>query len=143
MLYNLQDELSRQKFKAMVRKLWDNGHIVELTDKRKRTRNQNNYLHVAIGALAVETGNSLEFIKQEVFKRRVNPDLFIEEKEDPILGHLEVLRSSRELTKEQMSVAIDRFRKFCEEQGVYIPSPGDDALIEQMEWEISKVERYL
>lgn len=106
MLYNLQDELSRQKFKAMVRKLWDNGHIVELTDKRKRTRNQNNYLHVAIGALAVETGNSLEFIKQEVFKRRVNPDLFIEEKEDPILGHLEVLRSSRELTKEQMSVAI-------------------------------------
>ena len=117
MLYNLQDELSRQKFKVAVRKLWDSGHIVELTDKRKRTRNQNNYLHVAIGAMAVETGNSLEFVKQEVFKRKVNPDLFVTEKDDPILGHIEVLRSSRDLNKEQMSLAIDRFRKFCEEQG--------------------------
>ena len=143
MLYNLKDELSRQRFKAKVMRLWKNGHIVELTDKRRRTRAQNSYLHICLGALALETGNSLEDIKREVFKKAVNPDLFIIKKDDPIIGQIEVLRSSRDLDKEQMSLAIDRFRKFCEEHGVYIPSPSDDELIAQMEWEISKAESFL
>lgn len=143
MLYNLKDELSRRRFKARVMRLWKDGHIVELTDKRRRTGAQNNYLHVCLGALALETGNSLEVIKREVFKKTVNPDLFITEKDDPLIGRVEVLRSSRDLSKDQMSLAIDRFRKFCEEHGVYIPSPSDDELIAQMEWEISKAERFL
>ena len=143
MLYNLQDALSRERFKAKVSLLWKSGTLVELTDKRRRTLNQNSYLHVCIGAVAIETGNPLEVIKQEVFKRIVNPDLFVTEKDDPILGRLSALRSSRDLDKEEMSLAIDRFRKFAEEHGVYIPSPGDEELIAQMEWEISKSERYL
>ena len=37
MLYNLREELSRQRFASRVRKLWKDGAIVELTDKRRRT----------------------------------------------------------------------------------------------------------
>ena len=143
MLYNLQDELSRQRFAAKVRHLWEKGTIVELTDKHRRSLQQNAYLHVAIGAVALETGNSLEVIKQEIYKRRVNPDLFVEEKDDPVLGRMTVLRSSRDLNKEEMSLSIDRFRKFAEENGIYIPSPGDEELLAQLEYEIDKARKYM
>lgn len=143
MLYNLREELSRQRFASRVRKLWKDGAIVELTDKRRRTGSQNRYLHVILGILAMETGNSLECVKQEIFKRRVNSDLFIMEKNDPILGHIEVLRSSRDLNKEEMSKAIDRYLKFCADNGIYIPSPEDEALIEEAEYELSRLDRWL
>ena len=143
MLYNLKDQLSRKRFSTRVKALWDAGAVVELTDKRRRTSQQNRYLHVAIGILAMETGNSLETIKQEVFKRRVNPDLFIVEREDPILGHIQTLRSSRDLGKEEMSAAIDRYLDFCAENGVYIPSPEEEDMLREAEYEIAKIERYL
>ena len=91
----------------------------------------------------METGCSIEYIKQEVFKRRVNPDLFVMEKNDPILGHIQVLRSSRDLNKEEMSKAIDRYLKFCADNGIYIPSPEDEALIEEAEYELSRLDRWL
>ena len=143
MLYNLKDQLSRKRFSTRVKALWDAGAVVELTDKRRRTNPQNAYLHVAIGILAMETGNSMESIKQEVFKRKVNPDLFIVEKNDPILGHIQTLRSSRDLDKEEMSTAIDRYLKFCADNGVYIPSPEDEDMLREAEYEIAKIERYL
>lgn len=143
MLYNLKDQLSRKRFSTRVKALWDAGAVVELTDKRRRTNQQNRYLHVALGILAMETGNSLESIKSEVFKRKVNPDLFIMEKDDPILGHIQTLRSSRDLDKEEMSKAIDRYLKFCADNGVYIPSPEEEDLLREAEYEIAKIERYL
>jgi len=143
MLYNLKDQLSRKRFSTRVKALWDAGAVVELTDKRRRTNPQNSYLHVALGILAMETGNSLESIKQEVFKRKVNPDLFIVEKDDPILGHIQTLRSSRDLDKEEMSKAIDRYLKYCAELGFYIPSPEEEDLLREAEYEIAKIERYL
>jgi hypothetical protein len=143
MLYNLKEELSRQRFASRVRKLWKDGAIVELTDKRRRTGNQNRYCHLILGILAMETGNSLECVKTEIFKKRVNPDLFVAQKDDPVLGQITVLRSSRDLTTEQMTLAIDRYMKFCSELGIYIPSPEDEALIEQVEYELSKVDKWL
>ena len=143
MLYNLQDGLSRERFKTRVAHLWENGSIVELTDKSRRTLTQNRYIHVCIGTVAAETGNDFETIKQEIFKRRVNPDIFVEEKDDPALGHISTLRSSRFISKEDMSTAIDRFRKFASELGIYLPDGSDLALIEQMEYELSRVEKYL
>lgn len=143
MIYNLKDQLSRKRFSTRVKALWDAGAVVELTDKRRRTGSQNAYLHVALGILAMETGNSLESIKQEVFKRKVNPDLFIIEKDDPILGHIQTLRSSRDLDKEEMSKAIDRYLKFCADNGVYIPSPEEEDILREAEYEIAKFERFL
>ena len=143
MLYNLQDELSRKQFAARVRHLWDKGSVVELTDKSKRTGRQNSYLHAILSVLCIETGYALEDVKREIFKKRINPDIFIRYKEDPVLGKVEVVRSSRDLSIEEMSLAIDRYKKFCAEQGVYIPEPGDEEILRQIEWEMAKIEKYL
>ena len=143
MQYNLNSELDRQRFKVKVGQLWAKGGIVEVTEKRRRTLNQNAYLHIAISAFAIEVGESAEYVKQEVFKRICNPDLFLITKENPILGTIEVLRSSRDLTTHEMSVAIDRYRKWCAEQGVYIPEANEEENLASLEAELSKYERYL
>ena len=139
MLYNLNDSLDRARFKAKVEGIWKKGGMVELTDKRKRTISQNSYAHLCFAAFALEIGESVEYVKQEVFKRKVNPDIFVLEKENPVLGKIEVLRSSREVTVAEMSKAIDRYRKWClDEYNVYIPGANEEANLASLEAEMSK-----
>lgn len=76
----------------------------KLTDKSRRSLSQNAYLHAILGVLALETGNSLEVVKREIYKKKINPDLFVRVKHDPLLGEIEEVRSSRDLTKEEMSL---------------------------------------
>lgn len=139
MTYYLQDDYSRNKFIARFKYLLDHAVLVELTDATKRSTAQNSYLHCILGAVALHIGESLEYVKQEVYKRMVNPELYVVEKDNRTLGHIEVLRSSRDLNKEEMSRSIDRFRKWAAEQGIYTPSPDDLSTIARINAEMSQV----
>lgn len=138
MTYFLKDEFSRNKCIARFNYLLENAVLVELTDATKRSSAQNNYLHCVLGAVALFVGESLEYVKQEIYKRMVNPDIYVVEKDNPTLGHIVSLRSSRELNKEEMSVSIDRFRKWAAEQGIYTPSPDDLGTIARINAEMSQ-----
>ena len=138
MLYNLQNELSRNRFIARYNWLLEHAVLVELTDATKRSSAQNNYLHSVLGAVALSVGESLEYVKQEIYKRMVNPDIFVREHDNPRLGRVVSLRSSADLNKEEMSASIDRFRKWAAEQGIYTPSPDDLATIAQISSEMSQ-----
>lgn len=138
MLYYLKDDFSRNKCIARFNHLLEHAVLVELTDATKRSTAQNSYLHVVLGAVALHVGESLEYIKQEVYKRMVNPDIYVVEKDNRTLGHIVSLRSSRDLNKEEMSMSIDRFRKWAAEQGIYTPSPDDLATIAQISSEMSQ-----
>ena len=142
MLYNLNDEYSRNKFAARVRYLWEKRALVELTDASKRSAQQNRYLHVCLGIIAVETGNSLEVVKQQLYKEIICPDIYVTIKDDPILGPVKIIKSTAKVKKEKMSESIDRLRKFAAEHGIYIPSPEDEAKLAQAEMEISNAQKY-
>ena len=142
MLYNLNDEYSRNKFAARVRYLWEKRALVELTDASKRSAQQNRYLHVCLGIIAVETGNSLEVVKQQLYKEIICPDIYVTIKDDPILGPVKIIKSTAKVKKEKMSESIDRLRKFATEHGIYIPSPEDEAKLAQAEMEISNAQKY-
>lgn len=137
MLYHLKDEFSRQKFIARFNHLLEHAVLVELTDATRRSSAQNNYLHAVLGAVALHVGESLEYVKQEVYKKSVNPHIFLREHDNPVLGRVVFLRSSADLNKEEMSESIDRFRKWASEQGIYTPSPEDLAAISQISAEMS------
>lgn len=143
MLYNLSDELSIKRFKAKVKHLLQKGGFVDLTDKSIRSLSQNNYLHCILGVLALETGYSLEVVKREIYKKKVNPDLYIRSINNSPFGDIEELRSSRDLTKEEMSLSIDRYKKFCAEHGVYIPEPGEEEMLRQIAYEMDRAGKYL
>ena len=119
--------------------------IVELTEKKPRRSNQQNaYLHVILGYFAMETGNTLEWVKQQYFKKLVNADIFIREQEDKWLGRMKVLRSSADLDSAEMTPAIDRFRNWSSsEAGIYLPSANEEDMLSLMEIEISRYKQYL
>ncbi len=145
MIYDLNNEVQRSRFKRRCNDLYTNKCTVELTEKKQRTRSQNNYLHLIIGWFASETGNTAEYVKREYFKRHCNRDLFIVQRDDKLLGStVEDVKSSRELTKEEMSVAIDRFRNWAAaEGGIELPSPDDGAFLAAIEVELSQNARFL
>lgn len=119
--------------------------IVELTEKKPRRSNQQNaYLHVILGYFAMETGNTLEWVKQQYFKKLVNADIFIREQEDKWLGRMKGLRSSADLDSAEMTTAIDRFRNWSSsEAGIYLPSANEEDMLSLMEIEISRYKQYL
>lgn len=139
MIFDLTQELDRQSFVTKSNHLLRKGARVELVVKTRRTRAQNSYLHLILGWFAVETGNTLDYVKREYFKRLVNPGIFAVEKEDPFLGKVTVLKSSKDLTTEEMSKAIERFRNWSSaEGGIYLPSANEQQLLEEIERELSR-----
>ena len=143
MIYNLQNALDLERFKAKVSKSIQNSSVVELTEKTARTSSQNRYLHLLIGVVAMDVGVTLDYAKQEYFKRLVNHDIFSYEVEDKFWGKVKKLRSSAELNKEQMSMAIDRFKRWGTENGIYMPNPEDTALLREIEIEMGRMRGYL
>lgn len=143
MTYNLANEFQRKAFLARCEDCLEKSMVVELTAKTFRSRNQNSYLHLLIGVVAIDTGNTLAFTKEQYFKRLVNPDLFIQEVTDLYCGKVQVIRSTADLTKEEMSMAIDRFKKWGAENGIYLPNPGDEALLREIEIEMGRNRAYL
>ena len=146
MLYNLNNLLQKEQFKARTAMLLEKSNgIVELTEKKARRSNQQNaYLHVILGYFAMETGNTLEWVKQQYFKKLVNAEIFIREQDDKYLGRLKVLRSSADLDSAEMTTAIDRFRNWASsEAGIYLPSPNEEEMLSLMEVELSRYKEYL
>ena len=61
---------------------------------------------------------------------------------DDLLSRIEAKHES-DLTKEEMSMAIDRFKKWGAENGIYLPNPGDEALLREIEIEMGRNRAYL
>ena len=118
MIYDLSKPLDRERFTTRVRFLSDKQRMVELTDVSRRSTAQNNYLFVILTYF----------------------DLFVYTQTDKVTGE-EVgrLRSTREISREDMTVAIERFRKFASDNGCYIPSSEEHEYLRQMEYENEKM----
>lgn len=144
MVYDFRNPLDCQRFISRCSSLIEKQAVVDLTEKVQRSLTQNAYLHAIIGAVAMECGTSLDYAKENYFKRLCNTALFVREVDDKRIGcKVQVLRSTADLTKEEMSTAIDRFKRWAAEQGMYLPEPGDDALLREIEIEMAKMRKYL
>lgn len=145
MIYNLSSPLDKANFLLRAKKLADSGVIVDLTEKKpRRSLPQNKYLHVILAYFGTQTGNTLEWVKQQYYKKLVNPDIFIREKEDKYLGRIKVLRSSADLDTSEFSLSIERFKNWAaQEAGIYIPSADEAILIQHMEIEIERNKDFL
>ena len=145
MTYNLQNSLDVQNAKTRLEMLIKKGSIVEVTEKKiKRTLSQNNYLHLILSYFASQTGNRMEWVKQQYYKRTCNPDLFVGTKTDKILGSVKYIKSSTELDTGEMTLSIERFRNWASaEAGIYIPEPHEDDEIELMRIEVERHKEWL
>lgn len=145
MIYNTSNPLDKANFLLRAKKLAESGKVIELTEKKpRRSLPQNKYLHVLLAYFGTQTGNTLDWVKQQYYKKLVNPDLFIREKEDKYLGKIKVLRSSADLDTSEFSLSVERFRNWAsQEAGIYLPSADEYIIIQQMEIEIERNKEYL
>lgn len=143
MQYDLANQLQKQTFITRCKALLDKGVVVDLAERTFRSRNQNSYLHLLIGVVAMETGTTVAYAKEWYFKRLCNKDLFVTTRADRYAGQVELVRSSADLTQEEMSMAIDRFKRWGSENGIYMPSPGDESLLREIAIEMGRNKAYL
>lgn len=143
MQYDLTSDFQRKAFMTRCENLLDKGAVVELTEKAFRSPNQNKYLHLLLGVVALETGNTLEDVKREYFKNLVNPDIFRSWRTDTRGNTIAVYRSTAAVSKEEMSQAIDRFKRWGAENGIYMPNPEDLQLLKDIEVEMGRMKTYL
>lgn len=146
MLYDLSNDLHAENFKKRCNMLYRKKCVVELTEKKpQRTLSQNAYLHAALGYFGMQSGYTIEEVKEWYFKDTCNHEMFVRTKTDFFTGEQrKVMRSSSDLTTEEMTIAIERFRNWsADKAGIYIPSPEEHRLVQQMEIEVHRAKLYL
>lgn len=139
MMYDLNSLFDRKRFATRANTLYVKKKIVELREvKPARTLRQNRYLHLIIGWYALETGNTIEYVKQKYFKELCNAAIFVEIRHDPHLGETKVLRSSKDCDTGQITLAIERFRTWSSaECGIYLPEPNETEFLQHIDVELS------
>lgn len=146
MLYNTATAVDKENFLARAQLLASRGDVVELSAKRKRSRKQSAYLHSLFSYFGCIYGESAEYIKNEYFKLLVNPDVFITSAEkDRLTGKIKFrLRSTADLSMEEMSTCIDRFRNWsAKEAGIYLPLSTERDKLDYCELEIARTSKFL
>lgn len=144
MIYDLSKIIDKERFKKRCNQLFKAGKLVELSDRTNRSLSQNSYLHLIIAYLGVELGLSPEYVKREYYKIASNPDLFVRTKTDQLTGkQVNVLRSSSDLTKEEMTLSIQRFLYWSANVAeVTLPEPDDQNFLRECEVEVDRNKQY-
>ena len=145
-LYNLQNEYEREPFKEYVNKLFREQRAVQIgIVYPRRTMAQNKYLHLLLGWFALRFGYELEDVKEVIFKRMVNGDIFRREVETQWTDEpVEALRSTTDLTTAELSTAITRFRNWSSAKaGFYLPSADEGESLFYIQQELAKAKEYI
>lgn len=144
MIYNPNNPIDIQRAVEKLKYFIAQNKVFELTEKRqKRSISQNAYLHLIFGFFALETGYTTAEVKQEIFKKIVNPATFYEGEFGELIK-IERWRSTADLDTKEMTVCIDRFRDYASAQaGIYLPEPHDLVLLQDVEIQIKNNQQYL
>lgn len=144
MWYNPENMVDVQNAIDKIKYLVSSKKIFEIKEKRKRRSiSQNSYLHLILAWFAHQTGYTAEEVKQEIFKKIVNPNTFYEGEFGNIIK-IERWRSTASLDTAELSLCIDRFRDYsAKEAGIYLPEPNDLNWIRDFEIQIENNKRYL
>jgi len=145
MTYDLSSSLAQQSARTRLEYLIKKGSVVEMTEKKKqRSLPQNAYLHLLLGYLASQLGERLEYVKLQYYKCVCNPDIYISEREDKLLGRVKYIRSSAELSTDEMSLSIDRLRNWAADTaGIHLPDAMNQAEIAELQIEVENYKTYL
>lgn len=136
MIYNPEIPYDVESAKTKLLWLIKNKKPFEIKEKRKkRSISQNSYLHLILSWYSLEYGETLDYIKQEVFKKQINKDIFETEFINKKTGEIRTdWKSTSSLNTKELTTAIERFRNYAsKEAGIYLPEPSDMAMLQDIE----------
>jgi hypothetical protein len=141
MKYNLAIDKEAGAAMMFLAKLTKASKIVEVKEvKPRRSLNQNSFIHLLLGIFSVETGNKIADAK-DLYKW-VNQDIYYRKKK--MAGEVVLtVRSSADLTKEEMTKSIERFREWSAEHGYPLPTAEDKEALRYYENQIEQSSHHL
>ena len=143
MIFNASNEFDIQRAKERLGYLIEKKKTFEITEKKpKRTYSQNNYIHLLFAWFALEYGETPEYVKQEIFKKLVNHEIFLTEYVNYKTGEVRAAwRSTADLNTKEMTIAIDNFRDYAsKEAGIYLPTPDDLNSLNEIERQVNNLQ---
>lgn len=145
MILDLSIPLNIEKARTKLDYLIEKGVTVELTEKRKRRSiSQNNYLHLVLSWFGLEAGYTLQEVKQQIFKERINSDVFYLGEQTKGGVTIQKWRSTSDLNTKELTDCIEKFRNWSsKEAGIYLPEPKDLAMLQEIENQIKNNRKYL
>ena len=146
MIFNLKNDIEKQQANERLKWLISNEKRVEIKELRKRrSLPQNAYLHLLLSYFALEVGETLEFIKQDVFKKIVNKDIFQYERINPKSGKKRIdYKSSATLNSKEMTDAIERFKNWSmKKTGIKLPEANEKEFLDCVQNEIDRQKQWL
>lgn len=145
MVYNLQNEYDVPKFKEYINKLYQERAVVEVKKRStNRTISQNSYLHMLCAYFGFEYGCSAAEAKVDFYKRTCNRDLYEREHTNRVGKVVKYLRSSTELTVDEMTLSIQRFKNWAaSEAGIYLPDAANKDMLIYIQQQIERNKLFL
>jgi hypothetical protein len=137
MIFNLANQQELGQAREYLNQIARLGKRVEIVRKAEhRSLNQNAYLHLILEYFGTQTGYTLEEAK--VLYKRLNSDLYIYEK-----NGAKFLKSSADLSKEDMAKTIDRFMQYSEKEGVPLPLADNQDFLDLATNTVEAQQQYL
>jgi len=116
MKYNLEEKNDQTKAKEYLQYLIEKGKTIDITAKRKkRTLQQNKYIHVLFSIYGLEYGYTVKESKTMI--KRLCPFMMYEK------NKTKFLKETSTLNTKEMTDFIDWFRTYSGKNGLYLPSP--------------------
>ena len=145
MWYNLKNGIELQRFRDRCVELQNKAAMVELVEKKSRSIQSNKYLHLMLSSFGLQFGYTLEEVKTHFYKLTANKDIFVREGIDKFTGEIYTyLRSSADLTQDEMSKSIDNFRAWSkEETGFDFPSSDEYIALLHIRHDVENQQKYL
>lgn len=145
MRFDLSNPYDLPRAREYFQKLVEQRAIVDITKKKEpHTIPQQKYLHLILGWFGVEIGMSLEQVKVDIYKRICNRELFEREHVNKRGKRVTYLRSTNDLTKDEYSLSITRFRNYASvEAEIYLPSSDERQFLSYIEGEMERYKEFI
>ena len=134
-VYQPRTQFEKDKVRRRLEQLIESGDPFELTNIKRRSLSQNNYLHLCLSYLGLELGYSLAYTKLRLLKLTWCKDVFLVDKVSSKTGEkFTDIRSTADLNKEEMihviGVLIEKAQLEC---NVRLPNPTDLTYQDEMQ----------
>ena len=145
MKFDLENPHFVDEARKLLEQLISEKKFIEIKRISPRSSDQQRrYLHLILGWLACEYGETLEYVKVEFYKKLCNPELYIIDRINPKSGEIRKdLRSSEDLTMQEKALSITRLRNWSASIGIYLPSANEDQFLKHIEIEMEKHKEFI
>ena len=146
MIYNPKKEIDVKRAIEKLKHFISKGEPFELKRMRvSKSPNQNKYFHAILSWFAFEYGETTEYVKQEIVKKIVCPEIFKTERINKVTGeYREEWKSFADISKDETTYVINKFRDYSSKTaGIYLPTPEEKAFLQEIEVQLKNNEQFL